>query len=245
MCKCCKKQGFTLAEVLITLGIIGVVAALTFPALTANYRKRVIETRLKKFYSTINQAVLRSEYDNESRMDWDRSCSSARKTCMAYMNKYFAPYLVALKIVEDDNGYIITYFSDGSLVAMKDGYDWYFYPFAKDFNAAKLITTDDDGKIVREDCGKTYWAFKFSPMNEGLSHIYHYKKGVEPYRGLRQKPPIEGQNPEDAEYYEYSMELLYNDSQYGCNKSAQFKVYCTAIIHDNNWQIPDDYPLKY
>ena len=34
------KKGFTLAEVLITLGIIGVVAALTLPSLITNYRKK-------------------------------------------------------------------------------------------------------------------------------------------------------------------------------------------------------------
>lgn len=33
------EKGFTLAEVLVTLGIIGVVAALTMPALIANYKK--------------------------------------------------------------------------------------------------------------------------------------------------------------------------------------------------------------
>lgn len=40
---------FTLAEVLITLGIIGVVAALTLPNLIADYRASVVETRLKNF----------------------------------------------------------------------------------------------------------------------------------------------------------------------------------------------------
>lgn len=43
-----KFDGFTLAEVLITLGIIGVVAALTLPALVQNYRNQVVETRLKR-----------------------------------------------------------------------------------------------------------------------------------------------------------------------------------------------------
>ena len=38
-----KKCAFTLAEVLITLGIIGVVAAMTIPSITANYRKQSIE----------------------------------------------------------------------------------------------------------------------------------------------------------------------------------------------------------
>ena len=40
--------GFTLAEVLITLGIIGVVAAMTIPTLISNYQDKVLETRYKK-----------------------------------------------------------------------------------------------------------------------------------------------------------------------------------------------------
>ena len=50
--------GFTLAEVLITLGIIGVVAAMTIPALTAKYRSKVAVTQLKKMYSVMSQALL-------------------------------------------------------------------------------------------------------------------------------------------------------------------------------------------
>ncbi len=52
-----KRAAFTLAEVLITLGIIGVVAAMTIPTLISNHNKRVVETRLKKFYSSMNQAI--------------------------------------------------------------------------------------------------------------------------------------------------------------------------------------------
>lgn len=42
------KVAFTLAEVLITLGIIGVVAAMTLPTLIANYQKRQTVVQLKK-----------------------------------------------------------------------------------------------------------------------------------------------------------------------------------------------------
>ena len=51
-----KFKAFTLAEVLITLGIIGVVAALTLPTLIQNHQKQVYVTQLKKAYSTINNA---------------------------------------------------------------------------------------------------------------------------------------------------------------------------------------------
>ena len=44
---------FTLAEVLITLAIIGVVAALTIPSVISNYKKTEIETGIKKSFSLL------------------------------------------------------------------------------------------------------------------------------------------------------------------------------------------------
>ncbi len=58
-----KYFGFTLAEVLITLGIIGVVAAMTMPSLIQNYQKRQTAVRLEKFYSIMSQAVLQWQND--------------------------------------------------------------------------------------------------------------------------------------------------------------------------------------
>lgn len=50
-----KKTAFTLAEVLITLGIIGIVAAMTMPSLIANYQKQVLVTQLRKSMSVLEQ----------------------------------------------------------------------------------------------------------------------------------------------------------------------------------------------
>ena len=52
-----KRVGFTLAEVLITLGIIGVVAAMTIPGLMSKYQEIVTVNKLKKIYSTLSQAM--------------------------------------------------------------------------------------------------------------------------------------------------------------------------------------------
>ena len=52
-----QRTGFTLAEVLITLGIIGVVAALTIPSLTANTGKRQYSVKFKKAISTLSNAA--------------------------------------------------------------------------------------------------------------------------------------------------------------------------------------------
>lgn len=53
-----KKSGFTLAEVLITLGIIGVVAAMTIPSLINQTNNADIKAALKKGLSVTNQAIL-------------------------------------------------------------------------------------------------------------------------------------------------------------------------------------------
>lgn len=52
------KKAFTIAEVLITLGIIGIVASMTIPQLIKNYQLKVYETAFKKSYSNLSKAYL-------------------------------------------------------------------------------------------------------------------------------------------------------------------------------------------
>lgn len=61
-----KKRAFTLAEVLITLGVIGVVAAITIPGLMSTYRKKQLEMQIKANYSIIQQAIRFADYDDVS-----------------------------------------------------------------------------------------------------------------------------------------------------------------------------------
>ena len=63
---------FTLAEVLITLGIIGVVAAMTIPTLMNNSQKKQYVVGLKKAYSTWNQALV--QMANDAGCPGDLSC---------------------------------------------------------------------------------------------------------------------------------------------------------------------------
>ncbi|MBQ8460657.1 type II secretion system protein [bacterium] len=55
------RKGFTLAEVLITLGVIGVVAAMTIPTLIANINGSRYRNQFKKSISTLSQASLMSK----------------------------------------------------------------------------------------------------------------------------------------------------------------------------------------
>lgn len=81
---------FTLAEVLITLGIIGVVAAITMPTLINNYQKKAAVTAAKKAYSTLSQAYTQLVNDNGEGLS---VCSINNSECLG---KLFAPYLKSL-----------------------------------------------------------------------------------------------------------------------------------------------------
>lgn len=61
-----KNTAFTLSEVLITLGIIGVIAALTIPRLITNYKAKRLRTQFLKSYSVIQQVFKQMEADDVS-----------------------------------------------------------------------------------------------------------------------------------------------------------------------------------
>ena len=237
----CKRCAFTLAEVLITLGIIGVVAAMTMPVLFANHRKTVAETRLAKFYSTMNQVIARAEVDYGDRTQWDKyeriyeqdeagnDDTSKPITNVEYFNKYFAPYIIATKIVSDDGtGTSIVYFPDGSLATFSAA-SIIFYPNAKDYSVTKnQVSGGVRGSY--EHRGTKSFTFLFAPTENTESNKYHYAKGVEPYMWG----------------WDGTEEMLKNDSAKGCKEEvSNERAFCTALIQMNGWKIPKDYPLRF
>ena len=89
-----KKAAFTLAEVLITLGIIGVVAALTIPTLINNYQKKVLKTQFMKKYAEISQSVLLAKSETNGNfksycIQYDGNSYYNTEECKAMFDKYF------------------------------------------------------------------------------------------------------------------------------------------------------------
>lgn len=74
------KKGFTLAEVLITLGIIGVVAAMTIPALKKNIDTAQAVSATKKVYSILTQAYSQAAQENGDPTNWELSADGAGAT---------------------------------------------------------------------------------------------------------------------------------------------------------------------
>ncbi len=237
-----KFYAFTLAEVLITLGIIGVVAALTIPILMANHRRQVAQTRLEKFYTTINQAVKLAEVDYGDMTQWEPYVRQYEKDengnddktkelpYTEYWQKYFLAYMKTLKVEPygHNSSFLLAYLHDGSAVSFANG-AIHFWPNAKDFN---LLVDENTGKIKHnmEMSGVKYFTFFFNPTVNDEKNKYHYKKGVESYKWN----------------WDGTKEMLLNDNGIGCKKQvSNERAYCTALIQMNGWKIPKDYPLRF
>lgn len=102
--------GFTLAEILITLGIIGVVAAVTIPNIVAKYRRIQLETAFKKSSSIIEQALKDTAYNfgydkfsdinaicNKSNDSTILSCKQNSTAYFKEINDYFLSHFKILK----------------------------------------------------------------------------------------------------------------------------------------------------
>ena len=84
--------GFTLAEVLITLGIIGVVAVLTIAPLVQKYQEKCFIAKLEKAYSILSTAYKLAVQENGSSKDWGLGDSDRIRASQIFMEK-MKPYL--------------------------------------------------------------------------------------------------------------------------------------------------------
>ncbi len=220
------KKGFTLAEVLITLGIIGVVAALTMPSLVQNYRKREAATRIKKFYSMMSQAVLLSTNDNGDPTEWNKVAEDSSSDSQSinaqngydFFMTYLAPYIKYVSIdkaiksdnPEDARDYEVRIiFSDSSVVYLHNGgcLDMVF-----DYNGTKAPNTS----------GKDRFRFILC-TNEGF---------MKDIQGTTSKP-----------FTTYNVGRI-NSRDEALNYCKSSKEYCSTLLLYDNWEFLKDYPYK-
>ena len=95
-----RRVAFTLAEVLITLGIIGVVAALTIPSLIAKYQDKVLIQQTKKAFSAFQNGLALASQDNGTPGDNSLTFpkdESSYFTVVKNLSKYFNGSQVCLR----------------------------------------------------------------------------------------------------------------------------------------------------
>lgn len=228
-------NAFTLAEVLITLGIIGVVAAMTMPTLIQNYKKHEVETKLAKFYTVMNQAVTRAEAVYGDKKEWgtigngfelDENGNPDRTKSIpkAWFDKYLKPYLNVVDEKVSVDGRVLVTFSDGSFAAISSN-SIIYYINKKYYN--EILYDNGSGKVDYTYVGTQLFFFAMWPTWKAAT--YHYGKGIEPYANVQT-----------------SIDAFENASWGGCYEASDYKgMYCSKLIQLNGWKIPKDYPFKF
>lgn len=210
------QKGFTLAEVLITLGIIGIVAALTLPALIQNHKKSETTARLKKFYSIMAQAVLMSENDNGPVEDWEKDKETTKdeetglypdsdyESSQKYFNKYIKNYLKYLKTEKDEKTNLFkVLLTDGSSVKLRNG------------SCMDLIFDINGDKNPNEE-------------------------GRDQYRFLICKKSDSNTNRSFSAYVRADAKSRKERLNY-CKSTP---AYCSGLLEYDNWEIKKDYPHR-
>ena len=221
-----RKVAFTLAEVLITLGIIGVVAAITIPTLVTNYQKKQTVIQLKKAYSELSQAVKLSEIQNGDVADWDFALPSKQ-----FLDKYLTPFV---KIREELAKETVYRNSKGKVINNNDSSVLGSWSKIKD-NTATFTTTS----------GVTFFVDSWYPDTKDFRGI-----GVD-INGTKKGPNVVGK---DFFYFHITSNGGVKPSGYDksreeilstklCSKEAiTVNGPCAALIVKDGWEIKPDYP---
>lgn len=238
-----RKFAFTLAEILIVLGIVGFIAGITIPNLIANYQKNQVVTQYKKAFSEISQAIKLSEANNGAMELWDLSSYPITngERSKKFAEIYLYPYLKTIKkcdVLEEgcwtppkslygNTGYLALSSTHPTAITAS-GYSIHFWKSGVEDNSSHvLMWIDIDGLNKGKNMlGRDVFGIRIYFM-EGTDH----KAGIYPM-GAGTPTPSK------------TRDELINDSTNGCRKfnGTYSGLYCGGLIALDGWQIADDYP---
>ena len=203
---------------------------MTMPMLIGHYRKKIVEVKLKRFYSVFSNVILRSEADNESTQYWEWPKNSTKD-------------------------------ADGNTIQLGtiNDYDW-FVKYIKPYLNTKEAKTSFHLFCVWYDG----WAIKFIDGSGVACGVYEGD-------GLRQHPLLcmffpNADNIDDVQDNSIQAQNLISGKDYFIFEVNQNKGLiapdsdectgqkgtknlpsrgCVKKIMGNNWEIPDDYPVKF
>lgn len=231
-------KGFTLAEVLITLGIVGVIAALTLPNLITEHQKDVTVNNLKKVYSEITQAIKLAEAEHGSIEGWNFDQSN-KQFYDEYLTKYIAT-TGETTVGEIKSTYNIKY------IRLSGVEENVFAPLA---NAASVINLPSGMQLFLSN---VIPSAPDLPTKSLLVDINGYKnpnkmgKDLFYFRIYKKKGLVPSYEDDGKFYTEYNREKTLNGPSsysYQCNKAGR-GVWCGALIIYDGWKISDDYPWQ-
>lgn len=229
---------FTLAEILITLGIIGIVAAITLPSVISEYKKSVVENKLKVAYSITSQVLEKVNaendltfipdefYDDGFEENWSFELSEA------VFNHYFAPNMKNIKeYTESTVPYVCNYKGEGCY--QNSAYKCSMLP-----NGVLLCF------VIKKPTGTMSFRYIINPSKETLIA----GKDVFALSAIR-----------DITQNNFNMKLISNKSNYPIEEVSEYckdenskifhdgsdrEFWCTRLIRANGWKIPPNYPIR-
>ena len=209
-----QKYAFTLAEVLITLGVIGVVSAMTMPTVIKNYQKKVASTRVKSAYSQLLQAVQRSEVDNEEIKSWDFGLSTVDFT-QKYIEPYFKGMTLCTNLTKCPTGISLGHSDRRYFLNNGTQIDFRIY------QNTVMILIDIDGPKGKNTMGYDWFYFNY---NRDLNRIMPYGW----FEGITKDDIINGKN--DVPRCTMDKSLDY------------YRHGCTALLMLLGWEMTNEYP---
>ena len=231
------KKGFTLAEVLITLGIIGVVCTLTLPSLIEKHQKQVTVSKLKKIYSVLSQELLLANSENSP------------------ANEFFTAgdTVSTNKTIEFFQTYWLPYFNGGTTLNTPYNTE---YPYKSTngqpyktqiktiFSAGRIVFSTSDGFIIF--INTMYWG-----NNDGETVSdpkYSTEMTVLVDINGTQSPNTFGKdvfrvtiNYDKNNVMPYKINNSSDNIDKDCSKTGKGET-CFAKIVKDGWKIADDYP---
>ena len=240
-----RRAAFTLAEVLITLGIIGIVAALTIPSIVADYRNKQTATKLKHAYSVVSQALTAAQVQNGDVFGWDfgynygadTSTVNSKEVTINFVEKYFKPNV---KIADD-----IGYYYSATI-----GYDGIYLPVSKEKQGLTgYWLTLGNGTLLHIGLGDV--CSKRDDDGKCIERAYRNILFIVDTNGFK------GPNTLGKDVFYITLELTSNKftmHNYGNSSRNSYLRYCSGnsdaqvcgyLIMLDGWEIKEDYPWKY
>ncbi len=226
-----RRAAFTLAEVLITLGIIGVVAAMTLPTLITKHQKDETVTKLKRAYTLTNQAIIMAEIKHGEMENW-QDWNSPEKI----VNNYLAPEFKIDKTYPPGD-YAENMCYNGKMFYENTQYEWLTGVWlSSPINPGTASFKTVDGVCIGLYSTSINNAAFFIDINgsdkgpnvagKDLFFFILADKMLKPYG------------------YDWPDNTINSTASWACNAKAVSGGYtCAAKIMRDGWQIKDDYPF--
>ena len=196
-----KFMAFTLAEVLITLTIIGVIASITIPNLMRKWRDHADVAKVKEAYSILSNAYKLCITENGTMADWVYEDGENASSIKNSLTKCMLPYLKVEKYCGSATGCVPNIYAYKTI---KDYSDWGTWTDGSNYGKARLqngmtisnqsFGVDKNGNInssnmagadLRVDINGNkgpnkygYDVFFFVPTPKGLSLPYYTDKSL-------------------------------------------------------------------